>query len=259
MGLNGASGDPRRKNARLFSLRVPRRSGSVNESAPRGAFRREELVPRLDLKPLNDMPDQPLYGTESRTKLQPLRGPFQEVELRVHSYDEIDRPEFWKFLDEAITGFRKFLDRVEQKPENLTPWKVLGEKWHYARRGFALGRQPQWETDVLDRLFALLRKTAPKSQFVWEHKQVVPLYVPDQKEPWAAVQTKKHDAVYLTLISPKNRFALGRILELGHEPELDGDRADVDHVRLKFRTTADLARGDLATFLKEHLTSLNHK
>ncbi len=225
----------------------------------RGTFRREELVPRLDLKPLNDMPDLPLYGTEPRTKLQPLRGPFQEVELRVHSYDEIDRPEFWTFLDEAIAGFRKFLDRVEQKPENLTPWKVLGEKWHYARRGFALGRQPQWEIDVLDQLFALLRKTAPKSQFVWEHKQVVPLYVPGQKDPWAAVQTKKHDAVYLTLISPKNRFALGRILELGHEPELDGDRSDVDHIRLKFRTTADLARGDLATFLKEHLASLNHK
>ena len=225
----------------------------------RGTFRREELVPRLDLKPLNDMPDLPLYGTEPRTKLQPLRGPFQEVELRVHSYDEIDRPEFWQFLDEAIAGFRKFLDRAEQKPDNLMPWKVLGEKWHYARRGFAMGRQVQWETDVLDRLFELLRKTASKGQFVWEHKQVVPLYVPDQKDPWAAVQTKKHDAVYLTLIGPKGRFALGRILELGYEPELDGERTDVDHVRLKFRTTADLARGDLPKFLKEHLASLNHQ
>jgi excinuclease ABC subunit A len=222
----------------------------------RGTFRREELVSRLDLKPLNDMPDLPLYGTESRTRVQQLRGPFQEVELRVHSYDEIDRPEFWQFLDEAIAGFRKFLDQAEQKPENLTPWKVLGEKWHYIRRGFSQGRPPQWETEVLDRVFELLKKTAPKGQFVWEHKQVVPLYVPGQKESWAAVQTKKSDAVYLTLIGPKNRFALGRILDLGYEPQLDGERPDVDHIRLKFRTVADLGRGDLAKFLKEHLAAV---
>jgi hypothetical protein len=83
--------------------------------------------------------------------------------------------------------------------------------------------------------------------------------VPGQKEPWAAVQTKKSDAVYLTLIGPKNRFALGRILDLGYEPQLDGERLDVDHIRLKFRTVADLGRGDLAKFLKEHLAALNQQ
>ena len=32
----------------------------------RNTFRREELIEKLDLKPLNDMPDLPLYGTEPR-------------------------------------------------------------------------------------------------------------------------------------------------------------------------------------------------
>ena len=56
--------------------------------------RLERICRRLDLKPLNDMPDLPVYGTEPRVKCRTLRGPWQEVELRLHAYEEIDRPEF---------------------------------------------------------------------------------------------------------------------------------------------------------------------
>ena len=74
----------------------------------RGVFQRDELIARLDLKPLNDMPELPLYGTEPRTRVRNMRGPWQEIELRVHGYAEIDRPEFWKFVDEAVAGFARF-------------------------------------------------------------------------------------------------------------------------------------------------------
>ena len=75
-----------------------------------------------------------------------------------------------------------------------------------------------------EQLLDLLSHTAPHGQFLWNNKQVVPVYVPGQKEPWAAVQTKKLDAVYLTLTGPKGCFALGRVTGLGHEPQLDGER-----------------------------------
>ena len=67
------------------------------------------------------------------------------------------------------------------------------------------------------------------------------------------MQTKKLDAVYLHLMGPKGRFALGQITDLGYNPELDGRRPNVDAIRLKFRTPADLARGNLREFLKKHL------
>ncbi len=223
----------------------------------KNTFRRDELVARLDLKPLNDVPELPLYGTEPRAKTTNLHGPWQEVELRVHSYQEIDRPEFWQFVDEAIAGFGEFTERARQKPEDLMPWKVLGRKWHTTRRGFHNGRQPVWDVGVLEKVLELLEKTAPHGQFVWGNKQVVPLYVGDQQEPWAAVQTKKTDAVYLHLTGPKGRFTLGRITELGHEPEFDAQRPGYDLVHLKFRSHDDLGRGDLATFLKEHLAQFN--
>ena len=57
-----------------------------------------------------------------------------------------------------------------------------------------------------DELFELLSEVAPEGQFLWNNKQVVPVYVRSQKEPWAAVQTKKSEAVWLTLAGPKGRF-----------------------------------------------------
>ncbi len=225
----------------------------------RHTFRREELMAKLDLKPLNDMPELPLYGTEPRTKVRGARGPWQEIELRVHAYAEIDRPEFWTFLDQAIEGFRRFTDRVRQNPDDIMPWKVLGQKWHFARRGFHIGKNILWDVEVLEQLYQMLSDAAPQAQFLWNNKVVVPVYLPGRREPWASLQTKKCDAVYLNLAGPKGRFALGRITGLGHEPTLDGDRADFDLIRLKFRSTKELEEGNLRSFLEEHLAALDGK
>ncbi len=225
----------------------------------RNTFSRDELVRRLDLKPLNDMPELPLYGTEPRVMVRSLRGPWQEIELRVHNYSEIDRPEFWNFIDQAVGGFGKYSKQAQQQTDILQPWKQLGRKWHFARRGFPLGGKVQWEMEVLEELVELLNETAPYGQLLWNNKQVVPLYVPQQHEAWAAVQTKKLDAVYLHLTGPKGRFAQGRITGLGFDARVDGEKTGMDVLRIKFRSTEDLRRGDLAAFLKEHLAALEKK
>ena len=205
------------------------------------------------------MPELPLYGTEPRVRCKNLRGPWQEVELRVHSYEEIDRPEFWEFVDRAVAGFGKFTEKVQEQSDILQPWKQLGRTWHFARKGFSLGKKIHWDVEVLEDLMEMLAEIAPQGQFLWNNKQVVPVYVPEQHEPWAAVQTKKLDAVYLHLSGPKGRFTLGQITDLGYNPELDGQRPNVDVIRLKFRTPADLARGDLRGFLKRHLAVVVEK
>jgi excinuclease ABC subunit A len=225
----------------------------------RNTFSRDDLVRRLDLKPLNDMPDLPLYGTEPRVKLRSLRGPWQEIEVRVNSYSEIDRPEFWAFIDQAVGGFGKYSQQAKEQTDILQPWKQLGRKWHFARRGFPLGGKVEWEMEVLEELIELLNETAPYGQLLWNNKQVVPLYVPQQREAWAAVQTKKLDAVYLHLTGPKGRFAQGRITGLGFDAQVDGEKTGMDVLRIKFRSTEDLRRGELAAFLKEHLAALEKK
>jgi excinuclease ABC subunit A len=216
-------------------------------------FQREDLVSQLDLKPLNEMHHLPVYGSEPRVKCKQLRGPWQEVQLAVHSYEEIDRPAFWQFLERAVEGFRAFTDRVQQQPEDVMPWKVLGRKWHLSRKGFPPGKRVSWETEVLEELCELLAETAPQGQFLWNNQQVVHLFVNGPGEPWATIHTKRTASLELALTGPKNRFALGRIASLGAERELATERTDKDIVKLKFRSTEEVSASELAEFLKEHL------
>ncbi|MBX7071889.1 MAG: excinuclease ABC subunit UvrA [Pirellulales bacterium] len=218
-------------------------------------FSRERLIQELNLKPLNELHHLPVYGNESRVKCKQLRGPWQEVQLVVHSLDEIDTPAFWQFLEGAVAGFQKFAKRAQEDPDNIMPWKVLGKKWHFSRRGFPPGKKIDWETELLEELFELLSEVAPDGQFLWNNQQVVHLVAPGQSEPWASVFTKRRTGVELVLSGPKGRFALGRVAELGHDRQLTSDRAR-DQFKLEFRTLDDLARGDLADFLRQHLAEL---
>jgi hypothetical protein len=105
----------------------------------------------------------------------------------------------------------------------------------------------------LERICTLLEQTAGGGEFQWQNKQVVHFRLSGMDHPWASIQTKKSDAVYLILTGPKGRFTQGRVTGLGHRPQLAGEMPDRDLIRIKFRGDADLERGDLVAFLKEHV------
>jgi excinuclease ABC subunit A len=221
----------------------------------KNTFKRGDPLAELGLKPLNDLPDLPVYSAEPRVRCKNLRGPWQEVQLTAHALDEIDKPPFWKFLETAVAGFQRFTQRAEQNPEDIMPWKVLGRKWHLARRGFPPGKRIHWPPELLEELVGLLERTAPQGEFVWTNQQLVHVTVPGQREPWATLHTKRTTAVELALTGPKGRFALGRVRDLGSEREYL-TLPDRDLVKLQFRSTSDLAAGDLGTFLAEHVAGL---
>jgi excinuclease ABC subunit A len=221
----------------------------------KNTFNRETLVSELALTPLNDLPDLPVYGREPRVKCQNLRGPWQEIQLQVNTLAEIDKPAFWKFLARAIEGFQKFSDRARANPENVMPWKVLGQKWHFSRKGFPPGKPATWSVDLLEELCETLQGVAPQGQFLWNNQQVVHVFVPGQSEPWASLFTKRQAGLDLQLTGPKGRFALGRLTGLAADREFHaGPQLDV--IKLRFIEAEDLTRGDLAVLLREHIESL---
>jgi excinuclease ABC subunit A len=224
-------------------------------------FKRESLIAEVGMTPLNDMHDLPVYGTDRRVKCRNLRGPWQEIELRVHALDEIDHPGFWKMLDQAISGFKKITEKKQFHPEDVMPWKVLGQKWHFARKGFPLGRSPAWPAEILEEIHQLLEEVAPQGQFLWNNQQVVHVFVPAQKESWATLYTKKPAALELWLSGPSGQFTLGRIAQLGSERELVS--GNLDTLKLRFATRESLQHtdpehGDLVTFFREHLACLEN-
>jgi len=232
-------------------------------------FQRDQLMIDLGLPPLNDIPEIEAYGHTSRVKCKNLRGPWQEVQIAAYSWEEIDTAQFWDFLKKAVAGFRKFTDRIEKNPANVMPWKILGRKWHLARKGFPPGKKPAWPVEVLEDLLEQLSEAATTqsngvsastdggtSQFLWNNQQVVNLMIPGLRDPWAVVYTKRLGGVDLQLNGPPGAFATGRIAELASQRTINSESDNRDHVKLRFVTADDLDRGDLANFLAEHLEVL---
>jgi excinuclease ABC subunit A len=222
----------------------------------RGTFQREELQSRIELKTLNQMDELPIYGNEPRVKVKSLQGPWQEVELRVHALDEIDTPEFWSFLEEAVQGFVQFTERAEVSKDELMPWKVLGRKWHLVRKGFPPGKKVKWDQTVLEELIDLLQEACPEGQFLWNNQQIVNLMPKGARSAWAVVWTKRPDYVQLSLTGRKGAFAYGQVIHLGESAELIEKSATEDVISFRFTTSEHLHRGDLLAFLKQHLASL---
>ena len=168
------------------------------------------------------MADLPVYGNGPRVHCKSLRGPWQEVQLHVHSLEEIDRPEFWQFLEQAVAGFHRFTDRVQQRPEDVMPWKVLGQKWHFARKGFPPGKESAMGSRSARRVVRdCSRQPRRADNFCGTISRSFTCSCAAQSEPWATIHTKRVDAVYLQLTGPKNHFALGQLTELGSDRNLD--------------------------------------
>jgi excinuclease ABC subunit A len=244
-------------------------------------FNRETLADELGLKPLNEIPEIEAYGSGSRVKCKNLRGPFQEVQIAVHSWEEIDTPAFWSFLENAAKGFRRFTERIEQNPEDVMPWKVLGRKWHLSRKGFPPGKKIDWPQETLEELLELLESVAnglapnaesgkrkadqdsafpiPHSafgQFLWNNQQVIHFMIRGQRVPWATIQTKRTVGVDLSLHGPAGAFATGRIAQLGVKRLIQQGSEGYDAVKLRFIRPEDLTLGDLPKFLAEHLAAV---
>ncbi|MEX2188322.1 MAG: excinuclease ABC subunit A, partial [Pirellulales bacterium] len=222
----------------------------------KNTFKRDLLIADFGLKPYNDIPDLPVYGNEPRVKCKNQRGPFQEIEVHVQNYAEIDTPEFWTFLKRAVTSFESYLDRAAARPEAIMPWKVLGQKWHFARKGFPPGKRVEWEGDVLEELCEMLAEIAPEGQFLWNNQQVVHVFVPGQKEAWASIFTKRPQALELVLTGPKDQFAYGQVLELGSGRDFDTAPKDRDVLKIRLTTKQDLSKAGLVDFLREHRSGI---
>ena len=109
---------------------------------------------------------------------------------------------------------------------------------------------------MLEQLVQLLEEIAPDGQFQWTNQVLVPFTPPGHSEPWATLYTKKPASLDLFLFGPKNMVGFGRVASLAWDRELDATRPDRDVIRLRFLKTADLKKGDLREFLREHLAGL---
>ncbi|MBE6427112.1 MAG: excinuclease ABC subunit UvrA [Planctomycetaceae bacterium] len=223
-------------------------------------FQSEKIVPALNLKPLNEFPELPLYGTSSRVRVIDSKEGFQEIELRVHYWNEFNHDQMWAFFEQAQESFFSLVKQTEDSPGNLKPWKSMGRKWHETSKGFLGNTKPLWKPDLLQTIIEELEKIAPNATWGWQNKMIVPITPAGSEKIWARLTTKRPDAIYLELFNPKNLFTRGRINEFAFEPEVDGRNLENDCLRFAFRNLDDWKKNDFQLFLKEHfMTTVTKK
>ena len=218
----------------------------------RNTFKQDALRSRLSLKPLDELEELPVYGRQSRVRVRNLKGPWQEVSIKVHWLSEIDTAAFREFLDEAMAAFQQKAAAAKLNPTDLTPWKVLGRKWHLLRKGFPSGKRVGWEAAVVEELIDVLEKALPGGEFDWGNKQVFYVRKPGETDVWASVHTKRRGGVDLSLLGEPGRYALGRVAELGSEREIGTNRNGREVVKLRLTRVGQVRAKGLREFLEEH-------
>ncbi len=219
---------------------------------PKKTFDQERLQQQLALKSLDDLDELPVYGRADRVRVRNVKGAWQEVAVTVHWLKEIETPAFEKFLAKAAEAFLGAINRKQLNPTELTPWKVLGRKWHVSRKGFPSGKRIRWEPELLDRLFDLLQSAVPQAEIEWGNKQVVYFRRKNSEAVWAAVHTKRRHGVDLSLYNEAGRVALGRITELGREREISTSGNGRDQISIRFDKPEQIVSQSLAVFVREH-------
>ena len=223
-------------------------------------FEREKLVADLGLKPLNDMDDVEAYGRGPRVKCKNLRGPWQEVQIDAHSWDEIDTPEFWSFVERAVAGFHKFTERVAAEAGRRDAVEGAGPEVAPLEEGLSARQADGLEAGGARRVAGDARTTrCRRGSSCGTTRSVVYLMVPGVREPWATVCTKRLAGVDLILNGPKGAFQLGGVAELGADRALATKGDDRDQVKLRFVPTDELHDGKLAAFLKVHLEAFRER
>lgn len=223
---------------------------------PKGTFTEAALQKRIPLKSVNELDELQIYNRSDRVRVNDVKGPFQEVILDVHWKEEIDHPEFVRFLKEAASAYLKQVNQSGVSLEDLSPWKILGRKWHTSRKGFPSSKRVAWKAETIEELFDLIEKNLPQFTPDWSGKTQVSYRYQDRKSPSIEVQTKRRDGIYLSLLAPTGKFALGRIAALGNNREITPHRSGQDAIKIELVTTEQVRDPDLLEFLREFSRSL---
>lgn len=221
----------------------------------RNTFKKEDLQNRIALPTLNQLDEIPLYGNDSRVKCKNLAGPWQEVEIRAHTIEELNRTGFWEFLEDAVRGFQVHTQKSEDDIESHMPWKKLGRAWHFSTKGFPPGKPRKWDPEILEKLEALINRVGSDVEWIWDNKVLVHFRIPGSETIWGTFNSKKIDHVALFLFHPRGAFSFGEVSELGSRSELNSNNDEQEYIRIDLDSPRQID-GELESFLQRHFETV---
>ena len=123
------------------------------------------------------------------------------------------------------------------------------------RKGFEPDTEIQWDAKVLKTLCEVLNELAPGGEFEWKNKDAVHFSLPEQKQPWVTIETKKPDALWVHVMGPEGSLSLNQVRGLADSAnsEVHGNR---DVIRLAISSVDQVANERMSNFLNKHLQTM---
>lgn len=210
----------------------------------KNTFDGKQLAADLNLTPIDDVEEIHYYNQSPRVKVRNLKTPWQEVTIKVWKKSEIDVPAFRNFLSRAVEGHLAQALKEKARPDDLTPWKHLGRKWHLMKK--AIAKKPEWSFDTLEKLLPVVEAAwsdcdvdyGIRSKIKWKHAS--------SGYAVAELHTKGKAGLDLAVFVPPDSVTIGAVAEFGVAQEIKRRKDGRDAVRLRFReasqVTAALSR-----------------
>ena len=216
----------------------------------RKCFDEADLAARLNLKPVDEIDELPVYGRGERVRVKNKPAGYQEVLITVHWMKEIDTPEFRQFLHEARSSYESRVASASTDVKDVEPWKVLGRKWHLMQKGFPAAKRPRWKKDVLETLFDVVEKVLPDGDVVWNERQFVRYRKKGEKKDWLVITTKRRVGIDLVVTPQTDGTGLGDVASLVTEHETKPGKDGRDTIRLRVTKIDQVRSPKLREFLE---------
>ena len=152
---------------------------------PKGRIKKIDFEETIDLPTLNEMDEVEAYGNESRIRVS-SGNDWQEIELRLFRFDEINKPKFWKLFEKCMQAFTEHvLPESVARPEDQTEKKRLASKlesetsnpvdlkWHTSEKGFDSSAPRQWPSTLVPAFQHHLESLIPKMTWDWTSPEQV--------------------------------------------------------------------------------------
>ncbi|MCL4112621.1 UNVERIFIED_CONTAM: hypothetical protein GTU68_044007 [Idotea baltica] len=226
---------------------------TLNFRVKRNTFKEEALREQINLKTLDDIDEIHHYSSTERVRVRNLKGPWQQVTIRAHTMAEIDTQKFKAFVKKASESFIALTTKAALNIDDLTPWKVLGKKWHLSRKGFPSNKRVAWDATIIEKLADAVTSAAPKTIIDWTGKQIVTVQHPGSGTPAAKIMTKRRGGIDLVIPIADGQVAMGRIASFGDEQEVRKTAKGTEEVLIRF-TKKNQISPKLKSFLAETLS-----
>ncbi len=203
-------------------------------------FDQKELSAALNLTPIDDVEEIQYYSQSPRVKVRNMKTPWQEVTIKIWKKAEVETPEFRKFLAEAVEGHLAQAIKEKANPDDLTPWKQLGRKWHLMKKG--LPKKPTWEFKALEKLLPLVENSFEGSDIDYGIRSKINWKSADTGLPVAELRTKRKDSVDLLIFVPHDSVTVGTVADFGFEQDVKTQQNDRDVVQLRFDSAEQVSK-----------------